>query len=98
MSNHDDVLDNCNCILIIPSSYFLVPIEFLEILHSSVPICHISIITSYISYLFSKNGEIVQSYANQVGCIIDEHLSEANKQTAKKVVKKVKYIFYEYRT
>ena len=32
--------------------------------------------------LFSKNGEIVQSYANQVGRIIDEHFSEAKKQTA----------------
>ena len=32
--------------------------------------------------LFSKNGEIVQSYANQVGRIIDEHFSDAKKQTA----------------
>ena len=32
--------------------------------------------------LFSKYGEIVQPYANKVGCIIDEHYSEAKKQTA----------------
>ena len=52
--------------------------------------------------LFSKNGEIVQSYAIQVGRIIDEHFSEAKKQTAihdffKKVVKKVICMLFEYR-
>ena len=26
--------------------------------------------------LFTKNGEMVQSYANQVGCIIDQHFTE----------------------
>ena len=31
--------------------------------------------------LFSKNGEIVQSFVSQVGRI-DEHFSEAKKQTA----------------
>ena len=50
--------------------------------------------------LFSKNGEIVQSYAIQVGRIIDEHFSEAKKQTAihdffKKVVKKVICMLYK---
>ena len=38
--------------------------------------------TCYISYLFPENGEIVQSAANQFGRIIDEHFSEAKKQTA----------------
>ena len=32
--------------------------------------------------LFTKNGEMVQSYANQVGRIIDQHFTQAKKQTA----------------
>ena len=32
--------------------------------------------------LFTKNGEMVQSYANEVGRIIDQHFTQAKKQTA----------------
>ena len=31
--------------------------------------------------LFSKDGEIVQSYANHVACIIDQHFEEKSRQT-----------------
>ena len=31
--------------------------------------------------LFSKDGAIVQSYANHVACIIDQHFAEKSRQT-----------------
>ena len=31
--------------------------------------------------LLSKDGAIVQSYANHVACIIDQHFSEKSRQT-----------------
>ena len=31
--------------------------------------------------LFSMDGAVVQSYANHVACIIDQHFAEKNRQT-----------------
>ena len=80
MSNHNAVLDNCNRILVKFMFWSQSSFEKFSILRFLY--CHTSRIISYISYLFLKNGEIVQSYPNQVGRIIDEHFSEAKKQTA----------------
>ena len=80
MSNHNAVLDNCNRILAKFMFWFQSSFEKFSIFR--FPYCHISRIISYISCLFSKNGEIVQSYPNKVSRIIDEHFSETKKHTA----------------
>ena len=81
MANHNASFGNCNRILVKFMFWFQSSFEKLSILQ--FPYCLISMIISYISYLFLKNGDIVQSYQNQVGrIIIDEHFSEAKKQTA----------------
>ena len=80
MSNHNAVFDNCNRILAKFMLWFQSSFEKFSILR--FPYCHKSRIISYISYLFSKNGEIVQSYPNKVSRIIDEHFSETKKHTA----------------
>jgi len=81
MSNHNAALVNCNRILVKFMFWFQSSFEKLFILR--FPYCHIRRIISNISYLFLKNRDIVQSYQNQVGrIIIDEHFSEAKKQTA----------------
>ena len=63
-----------------PQSIFLFQSSFEKFSILRFSYCDISRITIF--YLFSKNGEIVQSHANQVGRVIDEHFSEAIKQTA----------------